>query len=104
MKLDYSNRHVVVTGGTGALGAAVVELLIDCGATVHIPARRSPQSSTFPLVNHERVRIVAPVDLADEGPFIHFMNHFLHCGHRYTQPADSRLCELVKRRSLHFDR
>ena len=36
MELDYSNRHVVVTGGTGALGAAVVELLINAGATIHI--------------------------------------------------------------------
>ena len=29
--------HIVVTGGTGALGAAVVERLLARGATVHLP-------------------------------------------------------------------
>jgi NAD(P)-dependent dehydrogenase (short-subunit alcohol dehydrogenase family) len=66
MKIDYSNLHVVVTGGAGALGAAVVELLIDAGATVHVPTHRAPDPSEFPLARHERVRIVAPIDLADE--------------------------------------
>lgn len=66
MELDYSNRHVVVTGGTGALGAGVVEMLIHCGATIHIPAHRAPEPSGFPLARHERVRIVAPVDLTSE--------------------------------------
>jgi NAD(P)-dependent dehydrogenase (short-subunit alcohol dehydrogenase family) len=66
MHLDYSNRHVAVTGGTGALGAAVVELLVDSGATVHIPAHRAPDPAKFQLARHERVKIVAPVDLSDE--------------------------------------
>src|SRR5687768_12809251 len=67
MTLDYSNRHVVVTGGTGALGAAVVELLVAADATVHIPAHRAPDLARFPLAKHERVRVAANVDLADEG-------------------------------------
>jgi NAD(P)-dependent dehydrogenase (short-subunit alcohol dehydrogenase family) len=67
MNIDYSGRHVVVTGGTGALGAAVVQLLIDAGATVHIPALRAPDPAAFRLAQHERVSIVAPIDLADEG-------------------------------------
>src|SRR5882672_6564033 len=66
MQLDYSNRHVVVTGGTGALGAAVVELLIEAGATVHIPAHAAPDPARFALARHERIKIVAPVDLGDE--------------------------------------
>jgi NAD(P)-dependent dehydrogenase (short-subunit alcohol dehydrogenase family) len=66
MQMDFSDRHVVVTGGTGALGAAVVELLIDAGATVHVPAHRAPDAAKFPLAKHERVRIVAGVDLSDE--------------------------------------
>jgi NAD(P)-dependent dehydrogenase (short-subunit alcohol dehydrogenase family) len=33
----YAGRQVVVTGGTGALGGAVVELLRGAGATVHVP-------------------------------------------------------------------
>src|SRR6476659_4500456 len=39
MTIDYSNRHVVVTGGAGALGAAVVKLLAQAGATCHAPSR-----------------------------------------------------------------
>ncbi|MDB5173268.1 MAG: Dehydrogenase [Phycisphaerales bacterium] len=66
MELEYSNRHVVVTGGTGALGAAVVGLLVNSGATVHIPAHRAPDPAKFPLARHERVKVVAPVDLSDE--------------------------------------
>src|SRR2546430_1329624 len=66
MKLDYSNLHVVVTGGTGSLGAAVVELFINANATVHVPAHRAPDRAKFPLAGHERVRIAAPIDLGDE--------------------------------------
>jgi altronate hydrolase len=33
MKLDFTARHVVVTGGTGALGAAVARLLVDAGGS-----------------------------------------------------------------------
>src|SRR3954447_22755399 len=66
MTLDYSNLQVVVTGGTGALGAAVAELLVHAGATVHIPAHRAPDPAKFPLARHERVKVVAPVDLGDE--------------------------------------
>ncbi|HEX4793874.1 MAG TPA: SDR family NAD(P)-dependent oxidoreductase [Humisphaera sp.] len=66
MNIDFSNRHVVVTGGTGALGAAVAQLLLDGGATVHIPAHRAPDPLRFPLARHERVKIAAPVDLANE--------------------------------------
>jgi NAD(P)-dependent dehydrogenase (short-subunit alcohol dehydrogenase family) len=66
MQLDFSNRHVVVTGGTGALGAAVVQMLVEAGATVHVPAHRAPDAASFPPSNHDRVRVVAPVDLTDE--------------------------------------
>jgi len=30
--MDYRDRHVVVTGGAGALGVAVVGALIEAGA------------------------------------------------------------------------
>jgi NAD(P)-dependent dehydrogenase (short-subunit alcohol dehydrogenase family) len=66
MNLEFTDRHVVVTGGTGALGSAVVQMLVDSGAVVHVPAHRAPDAARFPLARHERVRIVAPVDLSDE--------------------------------------
>jgi NAD(P)-dependent dehydrogenase (short-subunit alcohol dehydrogenase family) len=66
MPLDFSNRHVVVTGGTGALGAAVVELLVAAGATCFIPAHRPPDPATFPLSRNARVHVAPAVDLTDE--------------------------------------
>jgi len=61
LNLDFTNRHVVVTGGTGALGAAVVQILIDAGAICHIPAHRSPDGAS-----HDRVHIESKIDLTDE--------------------------------------
>ena len=42
--MDYRDRHVVVTGGTGALGTATVGVLIEAGAICHVPYidRRKP--------------------------------------------------------------
>lgn len=37
VQLDMQGRHVVVTGGKGALGGAVVALLEARGAIVHVP-------------------------------------------------------------------
>jgi NAD(P)-dependent dehydrogenase (short-subunit alcohol dehydrogenase family) len=34
--MDYSDRQVIVTGGTGALGSAVVAALIEAGATCYV--------------------------------------------------------------------
>jgi NAD(P)-dependent dehydrogenase (short-subunit alcohol dehydrogenase family) len=34
---EFEGRHVVVTGGTGALGGAVTALLEAAGATCHVP-------------------------------------------------------------------
>ena len=34
--MDYRERHVVVTGGTGALGTAVVGALLEAGAVCHV--------------------------------------------------------------------
>lgn len=66
MKVSFVDRHVVVTGGAGALGAAVVQVLLEAGASISIPAHRAPDPAKFPLARHERVRIVSPVDLGDE--------------------------------------
>src|SRR5882672_11466273 len=66
MNLNFSNHHVIVTGGTGALGAAIAELLINAGATVHIPAHAPPDPAQFPLAKYDRIKITAPIDLGDE--------------------------------------
>jgi NAD(P)-dependent dehydrogenase (short-subunit alcohol dehydrogenase family) len=61
LNLDFTDRHVVVTGGTGTLGAAIVQTLIQAGAVCHLPALRKP---AVPV--HDRVRIESNIDLTDE--------------------------------------
>ena len=42
--MNYDGRHVVVTGGTGALGTAVVGALLAAGATCHVPYRSEEEA------------------------------------------------------------
>jgi NAD(P)-dependent dehydrogenase (short-subunit alcohol dehydrogenase family) len=64
--VDFNSRHVVVTGGTGALGAAVVGALIAAGATCHIPHRHGEVLEHFPYRDHPQAKLVAGVELAGE--------------------------------------
>jgi NAD(P)-dependent dehydrogenase (short-subunit alcohol dehydrogenase family) len=64
--MDYRDRHVIVTGGTGALGAAVVGALVEAGAICHVPYMAVAEAERFPLRQHERVKLVAVSNLADE--------------------------------------
>jgi NAD(P)-dependent dehydrogenase (short-subunit alcohol dehydrogenase family) len=70
--LDFANRHVVVTGGTGALGSSVVARLIAAGATCHVPNFDAAELSRFPLANDRRVTIANGIDLADEDSVVRF--------------------------------
>jgi len=64
--LDYRDRHVVVTGGTGALGSAVVGELIRLGATCHIPVLHEKELERFPYRDHAQAVIARDGNLADE--------------------------------------
>jgi NAD(P)-dependent dehydrogenase (short-subunit alcohol dehydrogenase family) len=64
--MDYRDRHVVVTGGTGALGTAVVRMLVEAGALCHVPCVHAGEAQRFPLRQHDRVTLLAVNDLADE--------------------------------------
>jgi len=70
--MDFSGRHVVVTGGTGALGSAVVARLVEAGATCHVPNHDPSKLARFPYRDHPSVRISAGIDLADEGAAVGF--------------------------------
>ncbi|MCA1790290.1 MAG: SDR family oxidoreductase, partial [Thioalkalivibrio sp.] len=64
--MEFDDREIVVTGGTGALGSAVVGRLLEAGARVHVPCFVEEELEKFEYASHERVRVVHPVDLADE--------------------------------------
>jgi len=61
----FDGRTVVVTGGTGALGSAVVAKLLDEGAVCHVPTSRASAPEDFAFATHDRVRLAGNVDLAD---------------------------------------
>ena len=64
--MDYRDRHVVVTGGTGALGTAVVAALVEARAVCHVPYLVAAEAEHFPLRDHPKVKLVAGIDLTDE--------------------------------------
>jgi NAD(P)-dependent dehydrogenase (short-subunit alcohol dehydrogenase family) len=64
--MDYRDRQVVVTGGTGALGTAVVGGLIEAGAVCHVPYVIEKEAARFSFRDHARVKLVAVSDLAEE--------------------------------------
>jgi len=63
--MDFRDRHVVVTGGTGALGSALVAMLLDAGAVCHVPWVDAGELQQFPHRSHTHVRLVE-ADLTDE--------------------------------------
>jgi NAD(P)-dependent dehydrogenase (short-subunit alcohol dehydrogenase family) len=70
--MDFRNRHVVVTGGAGALGTAVVRTLLDAGATCHVPCHDEAEAQRFPLREHKQVVLRVTGSLADEGAVARF--------------------------------
>jgi len=62
----FQDRHVVVTGGTGGLGIAVVGALLEAGATCHVPYIHAGEAERYPHRGHARVTLIADADLADE--------------------------------------
>jgi NAD(P)-dependent dehydrogenase (short-subunit alcohol dehydrogenase family) len=64
--MDYRDRHVVVTGGTGALGSAMVGALVEAGAVCHVPYIKAAEADRFAFRNHAQVRLIAEVELTQE--------------------------------------
>jgi NAD(P)-dependent dehydrogenase (short-subunit alcohol dehydrogenase family) len=64
--MDYQGRTVVVTGGTGGLGAAVVEALLADGAACHIPYLIEAEAQTFRYREHKQVTLYPQINLTDE--------------------------------------
>ena len=64
--MNFKDRHVVVTGGTGALGTAVVGRLLGGGAVCHVPNLDAGEMAPFPFRDDNRVRLIGGVDLTSE--------------------------------------
>jgi NAD(P)-dependent dehydrogenase (short-subunit alcohol dehydrogenase family) len=62
----FHGSHVVVTGGTGALGSAVVAALRAAGAVCHVTNMVAAELEHYPHRNDSGVHITTGLDLADE--------------------------------------
>jgi NAD(P)-dependent dehydrogenase (short-subunit alcohol dehydrogenase family) len=68
--MSFDDRRVVVKGGGGALGVAVVRQLVEAGAHVYVPAHS--ERDAVALAGIPRVAIAPRVDLADEDAVTRF--------------------------------
>jgi NAD(P)-dependent dehydrogenase (short-subunit alcohol dehydrogenase family) len=64
--MDFRDRHVVITGGAGALGTAVVTALVEAGAICHVPCFNEAEAQRFSLRDHKQVKVIIAGNLADE--------------------------------------
>ncbi len=65
MTNSFEGRHVVVSGATGALGAAVARHLLKEGAICHLPISRPKAPDGFEFSGNDRVHVITGVDLTD---------------------------------------
>ncbi len=65
--MDFTNKRVMVAGGTGALGSAVVERLIGLGAHCHVTSFSKTPEPWFKFADHPSVTVHLDLNLGDEG-------------------------------------
>jgi NAD(P)-dependent dehydrogenase (short-subunit alcohol dehydrogenase family) len=68
----FSGAHVVVTGGTGALGTAVVGALRAAGAVCHVTNLVAAELAQYAHRGDGGVQVTSGVDLADEAAVTRF--------------------------------
>jgi NAD(P)-dependent dehydrogenase (short-subunit alcohol dehydrogenase family) len=64
--MDFHDRHIVITGGAGALGGAVVSALLDAGAFCHVPCLDEAEAKRFRLRDNKQVTLTVTGSLTDE--------------------------------------
>jgi NAD(P)-dependent dehydrogenase (short-subunit alcohol dehydrogenase family) len=70
--IAYSGGNVVVTGGTGALGTAVVAALRQAGAICHVTNFHAAELDHYPHRNDPGVHVTSGLDLGDEAAVARF--------------------------------
>jgi NAD(P)-dependent dehydrogenase (short-subunit alcohol dehydrogenase family) len=65
--MTFSGKHIVVTGGTGALGIAVTGGLLAQGGHCVVPFVHEAEAKAYPYRDHAKVQLIAVRDLAGEG-------------------------------------
>ncbi|MGK7368571.1 MAG: SDR family oxidoreductase [Candidatus Halalkalibacterium sp. M3_1C_030] len=64
--MNFTDLHVIVTGGTGALGSAVTKKLLEAGAKISIPCYDKSELENVDFEDDERIFIRTGVDLTEE--------------------------------------
>lgn len=72
MKPTLEDLNIVITGGTGALGRAVVAQLLEAGARCHVPVFDEGDLADDPNAGHAMVRLHAGIDLTHESAVAEF--------------------------------
>src|SRR5271170_2276825 len=72
--VDFAGSHVVVTGGTRALGREVIRALRAANAVRHVPNLVAAELDGFPFARDAGVHIVRGIDVADEAAVKRFYN------------------------------
>jgi NAD(P)-dependent dehydrogenase (short-subunit alcohol dehydrogenase family) len=104
MNTELSDRDVVVTGATGALGQAVARSLLNAGATVHIPTRSPDKARALYAGAGARARFSSVGDLGDEASVASYYADLppiwasIHCAGGFTMSRidDTSLADLKR--------
>jgi NAD(P)-dependent dehydrogenase (short-subunit alcohol dehydrogenase family) len=64
--MPFSGKHIIITGGTGALGRAVTATLLKQGAHCVVPYVHEVEAKTFPRRDDANVQLISVHSLADE--------------------------------------
>lgn len=64
--MDLSNHHIIVTGGAGSLGTAVVQILLNASAKCSVPCFDEAELESFELKYEQNIFAQAGIDLSNE--------------------------------------
>jgi NAD(P)-dependent dehydrogenase (short-subunit alcohol dehydrogenase family) len=110
MTINFEGLNVVVTGGTGALGSALVDLLLQAGARCYIPAVSPEEVERFAHGDHPSVSLAKGVDLTREDSVESYYGRIpdlwasIHCAGGFAAKpfGESRLTHMHEQMSLNF--